>query len=203
MRGARWSWTQFDRAWAGLRPGTPDELPLLGRLPGWENVSVAGGHFRNGVLLAPITGERLARAIVDGALDRSRPFARRDAVAALKRQSGMANEPAPIRSTFTENVFPNMMISWGTYPTNIGHERFPGCFRCHDGQHVTKTGDAITQDCGACHELVAADEPSPKILKDAGCEKLRNSVVGSDKVRNGCRKEDHEQSSPVKSLILE
>lgn len=46
----------FKSAWAGLRPGTPDRLPLLGRLPGWRGVTLATGHYRNGILLAPVTG---------------------------------------------------------------------------------------------------------------------------------------------------
>ena len=46
----------FHSAWAGLRPGTPDRLPLLGRLPGWRGVTLATGHYRNGILLAPVTG---------------------------------------------------------------------------------------------------------------------------------------------------
>jgi glycine oxidase len=50
----------FASAWAGLRPGTSDGLPLLGRLPGWQGVIVAAGHFRDGILLAPITGELVA-----------------------------------------------------------------------------------------------------------------------------------------------
>jgi glycine oxidase len=50
----------FASAWAGLRPATPDRLPLLGPLPGWENVTLATGHFRNGVLLAPLTGLLIA-----------------------------------------------------------------------------------------------------------------------------------------------
>jgi len=56
----------FDGAWAGLRPGTVDGLPILGRLPGRENAWAAAGHFRNGVLLAPITGEILAREMAQG-----------------------------------------------------------------------------------------------------------------------------------------
>ena len=52
-------------SWAGLRPGSPDGLPILGPLPGWANVTVATGHFRSGILLAPITGELIAEAIVD------------------------------------------------------------------------------------------------------------------------------------------
>jgi glycine oxidase len=54
------------RAWAGLRPATPDGLPIMGLLPGWSNVWVATGHFRNGILLAPITGELMASSIMAG-----------------------------------------------------------------------------------------------------------------------------------------
>ncbi len=53
-------------AWAGLRPGSPDGLPIIGRLPGWRNVYVATGHFRNGILLAPITGKLLSQLVLEG-----------------------------------------------------------------------------------------------------------------------------------------
>ena len=33
-----------------------------------------------------------------------------------------------------------MKVTWGTYPNNIGHNNFPGCFRCHDGNHTSKDG---------------------------------------------------------------
>jgi hypothetical protein len=64
------------------------------------------------------------------------------------------------------NVFPAMRISWGTYPNNLGHMDFPGCFRCHDGNHNSKDGQVITQDCNTCHSLLAMDEPNPKILQE-------------------------------------
>jgi glycine oxidase len=53
-------------SWAGLRPGTPDDLPILGNTetPG---VFIASGHFRNGVLLAPITAKIMADLIADKA----------------------------------------------------------------------------------------------------------------------------------------
>lgn len=48
----------FERAWGGLRPTTPDQLPILGAAgEGPENLLFATGHYRNGVLLAPVTGE--------------------------------------------------------------------------------------------------------------------------------------------------
>ena len=52
--------------WAGLRPATPDRLPLLGRLPGFEGVWLATGHYRNGILLAPLTGRLMAEAVLHG-----------------------------------------------------------------------------------------------------------------------------------------
>jgi glycine oxidase len=56
-------------AWAGFRPGSADGLPILGPVPGWEGLNVACGHFRNGILLAPITGQLIARSILDGSSD--------------------------------------------------------------------------------------------------------------------------------------
>lgn len=54
------------RVWAGLRPGTPDGLPLLGPWPGAEGVVAATGHYRNGILLAPWTARCVADLMVDG-----------------------------------------------------------------------------------------------------------------------------------------
>jgi glycine/D-amino acid oxidase-like deaminating enzyme len=53
------------RTWACLRPGTPDELPILGRAPGLDHVFLATGHYRNGILLAPITADLMADVIQD------------------------------------------------------------------------------------------------------------------------------------------
>jgi glycine/D-amino acid oxidase-like deaminating enzyme len=47
-------------AWAGLRPGSPDELPILGPVEGLEGYLNACGHFRTGVVTSPLTGRMLA-----------------------------------------------------------------------------------------------------------------------------------------------
>jgi glycine oxidase len=52
--------------WAGLRPGTPDGLPIIGPLPEWPNVVAATGHYRNGILLGPLTGKLVAHGITTG-----------------------------------------------------------------------------------------------------------------------------------------
>lgn len=54
-----------ESVWSGLRPVSADGLPLLGRVPGWQNVHVATGHGRNGILLTPLTGKFMAEHILD------------------------------------------------------------------------------------------------------------------------------------------
>ncbi|MBI2911984.1 MAG: glycine oxidase ThiO [Chloroflexi bacterium] len=56
----------YRTSWAGLRPGTADGRPLLGAVGGWEGLFVATGHFRSGIVLAPITAQIMADLICDG-----------------------------------------------------------------------------------------------------------------------------------------
>jgi glycine oxidase len=51
--------------WAGLRPGTPDDLPILGPTD-IDGLLIATGHYRNGILLAPVTAKLIREWIVDG-----------------------------------------------------------------------------------------------------------------------------------------
>ncbi len=51
---------------AGLRPGSPDNVPLLGPVPGYEGLYAATGHYRNGVLLTPATGNVMRAYLTDG-----------------------------------------------------------------------------------------------------------------------------------------
>lgn len=56
-------------AWSGLRPGTPDGFPILGADPDVANLVYATGHYRNGILLAPLTGERIGALLSRGEWD--------------------------------------------------------------------------------------------------------------------------------------
>ena len=56
--------------WWGFRPATPDELPILGR-SAYPNLTVATGHYRNGILLTPITAKLIADSIWYDRVDRS------------------------------------------------------------------------------------------------------------------------------------
>lgn len=54
----------LQRCWAGLRPGSPDGLPFLGTVPGYDNFHVAAGHFRSGIFLSPATGTVMKELIL-------------------------------------------------------------------------------------------------------------------------------------------
>ena len=87
------------------------------------------------------------------------------------RREEVAHSAQGLRAIFERNIFPEMNVTWGAYPNNIGHNDFPGCFRCHDDQHMSAEGEKVTQDCGACHNMLAVEEAAPKILTDLGLEK--------------------------------
>ena len=62
--------------WAGLRPAAPDRFPIVGWAPRLEGLFLATAHYRNGILLGPLTGMRVADCLLNGAsLQEFRPFA--------------------------------------------------------------------------------------------------------------------------------
>ena len=71
-----------------------------------------------------------------------------------------------VAGIYLRNIFPEMKVTWGVHPNNLGHNDFPGCFRCHDGSHTSADGQTISNDCTACHNLLAVQEEKPKILSD-------------------------------------
>ena len=64
-----WRMPARPRDWAGMRSLSPDGLPYIGPVPGLDGVHLATGHATLGITLAPLTGQRLAAMVVDGARD--------------------------------------------------------------------------------------------------------------------------------------
>ncbi len=58
-----------------------------------------------------------------------------------------------VQKIYSLNYFPEMNVSWKKFPNNIGHLYSPGCFRCHDGKHVSKDGKVISKSCNICHTI--------------------------------------------------
>jgi len=68
-----------------------------------------------------------------------------------------------LQRIYSTTFFPEMKVNWKTHPNNIGHFYFQGCFRCHDGNHVSKDGKVISKDCNACHTVLEQQESGTKI----------------------------------------
>jgi hypothetical protein len=85
-----------------------------------------------------------------------------------KRSSDIDSAARALTAVYGRNVFPDLKVTWGTYPNQLGHTDYPGCFRCHDGSHTASDQKTITQDCSVCHNAIAVEEKSPEILKSLG-----------------------------------
>jgi NapC/NirT cytochrome c family, N-terminal region len=113
-----------------------------------------------------VSNEEASRTIPEALV---RFYEQLDSVAASQRSEEISKAASEIVAIYNRNVFPELKVTWGTYPNNLGHTDFPGCFRCHDGSHSTSDQKlTITQDCSACHEPLAIEETSPGVLKTLG-----------------------------------
>lgn len=135
-------------------------------------------HNRPAHTFAPTPERAVNDAIAQGRIPRELPFVRREAVAAVRadysdksaahqaiaarlrefyRSQPSADKQLVERAitatqdVWARNVFPAMRVTWGTYPNNLNHNDFPGCYRCHDDEHKAKDGSVIRQDCEICH----------------------------------------------------
>lgn len=71
-----------------------------------------------------------------------------------EKRSSIDGAIAEIQRIYQTNFFPEMKTDWQAHPNNIGHLRSSGCFRCHDGEHVSNTGKVISNDCNLCHTVI-------------------------------------------------
>jgi nitrate/TMAO reductase-like tetraheme cytochrome c subunit len=116
------------------------------------------------LLKAVYTSEAEAHAQIDKGL---REFYQKEHPQVLSQQQTKVDAAVrALQGIYSRNVFPKMQVTWGTYPNNLGHQNFPGCFRCHDDNHKSQVGKAITQDCSACHDLLAMDEEKPQLIPE-------------------------------------
>jgi nitrate/TMAO reductase-like tetraheme cytochrome c subunit len=123
--------------------------------------------------------EAVDLALLTGRLDPKTPWVKSKVVAALVKpysiraeaEQGIENDlreayPDPVQANpiinvtqaiYRENFFPEVKVDWRTYPDFVGHKNWNGCFRCHDGKHVTADGKMSIKasDCKSCHLILA------------------------------------------------
>lgn len=78
-----------------------------------------------------------------------------------------------LSTLYKESNFPEQLLSWDTHPNNTGHRDAPGCFRCHDGQHLSEQGEVIRLECNLCHTIPTVVRPgdlSPVLPLTPGLE---------------------------------
>ena len=69
------------------------------------------------------------------------------------REEDVKRAVAEIQNIFNNTQFPATGADWQTHKNNIGHKDFPGCFRCHDGKHLSADNQAIRLECNVCHTI--------------------------------------------------
>lgn len=136
-------------------------------------------HTRPAHTFSPSAEAAVDRALAAGQLPRTLPFVRRETVAALTADyadqgaattaitqrlsafyatrpdapaADVSHAVAGATRVYTNNVFPGMKVTWGTYLSQRGHDQQTGCFRCHDDDHKSRDGRVIKQDCALCHK---------------------------------------------------
>ncbi len=70
-----------------------------------------------------------------------------------ERKTDIANGVEALITLYGQSIFPKMKVNWNTYASNIGHRNWPGCFRCHDGNHATADGAVLGRGCTLCHTM--------------------------------------------------
>ena len=159
--------------------GTTDQTIAAGPLKRMDCIDC---HNTVGHPIAPTPERAVDQAVADGLVSRQLPYVRREGVklvsatysshdeaaqaidrglrAFYDSQGAKADQQAVARSStalqelYKRNVFPVMKVTWGSYPTNRGHNTSTGCFRCHDESHIAKDGSAISADCEYCHKQI-------------------------------------------------
>jgi hypothetical protein len=85
-----------------------------------------------------------------------------------------------LQQIYRRNFFPYMNVDWRTYPINIGHMFWPGCFRCHDGLHKNDQDQAITSNCQACHVFLYEEEGTELIREGGFRHEMRLHDLGDE-----------------------
>lgn len=85
-----------------------------------------------------------------------------------QKRSSIDGAIAEIQHLYQINFFPEMKTDWQAHPNNIGHLTSSGCFRCHDGEHVSDSGKVIRNDCNICHTVLYDSAGSPERYAKVG-----------------------------------
>jgi len=76
------------------------------------------------------------------------------------REDDISQVVSILQEIYNQSVYPEQLSDWDTHSDNMGHKNNPGCFRCHDGKHLTKEDEAIRLECNICHSIPVVGDPT-------------------------------------------
>ncbi len=89
-----------------------------------------------------------------------------------------------VKKIYARNYFPYMNANWKHFPDNISHVYTPGCFRCHDGNHVSDDGKVISNDCNSCHIIISQTDTKGNTRVDLNGLKFQHPVELGESIQN-------------------
>jgi hypothetical protein len=107
---------------------------------------------------------------------------------------GAVSETQRIFKTY---FFPEMKTNWATHPNNIGHLNSSGCFRCHDGEHVSDSGKVISNDCKICHTVIYDSVNPEASVKIGGFQHPVDLGALADRKCETCHKANEPFKHPI------
>jgi len=70
-----------------------------------------------------------------------------------------------LQGYYDQSVFPEQQSDWDSHANNLGHRDSPGCFRCHDGNHLNTLDEAIRLECNLCHSIPVVANPTDFVVE--------------------------------------
>jgi hypothetical protein len=118
--------------------------------------------------------EKASKELSGPANERAAELDKRLATAAVKQAKPELDKAEKafideMRRILLLTSFADKGLTWKTFPNNVGHNDFPGCFRCHDGKHLDADGQAIRLQCTLCHAL-------PQVVREDGARSVVSTV---------------------------
>lgn len=132
-----------ERVWAGFRPGTPDGLPVLGPDPDLDGLFYATGHYRSGILLAPITAELIAELLTGGTL----PVAIQE-FAVDRFPSASESDESDAHGRVDEAARWSRIADRADYDPDYDPDAPVLCERCGDVMVYTRSCRIVCRNCG-------------------------------------------------------
>jgi len=148
------------------------------------------------VLTKPYSSTEEALRSIEAGMDQYYRINYKDVYAS--KNSSVKEAIREVQRIFQTYIFPEMGVDWQTHPNNIGHLFFSGCFRCHDGDHVSNSGKVVRNDCTICHSVLSDSASPATAVATAGSFKHPIDLGAlSDLKCTVCHKGDNAFQHPV------